>query len=90
MRRDYRRSRSSRDAELRHSPTNGELLARGPEMFVGYLDASLDAGSFAADGWFRTGDLARFDGDYLTIVDAEGHHHPRRREHVGARGRSCW
>jgi cyclohexanecarboxylate-CoA ligase len=47
----------------------GELLARGPEMFTGYLDAALDAQAFTADGWFRTGDLAVFDGEYLTIVD---------------------
>jgi cyclohexanecarboxylate-CoA ligase len=47
----------------------GELLARGPEMFVGYLDAALDAESFVEGGWFRTGDLARYDGEYLTIVD---------------------
>jgi cyclohexanecarboxylate-CoA ligase len=48
---------------------NGELLARGPEMFVGYLDAELDRDAFTADGWFGTGDLARYDGTYLTIVD---------------------
>jgi cyclohexanecarboxylate-CoA ligase len=48
---------------------NGELLARGPEMFVGYLDAELDRDAFTADGWFRTGDLGRYDGTYLTIVD---------------------
>jgi cyclohexanecarboxylate-CoA ligase len=47
----------------------GELLARGPEMFVGYLDPALDETAFTAGGWFRTGDLARFDGEYLTIVD---------------------
>jgi cyclohexanecarboxylate-CoA ligase len=47
----------------------GELLARGPEMFAGYLDPALDADAFAADGWFRTGDLAVYDGEYLTIVD---------------------
>jgi cyclohexanecarboxylate-CoA ligase len=47
----------------------GELLARGPEMFVGYLDAALDDDSFLPGGWFRTGDLARYDGEYLTIVD---------------------
>jgi cyclohexanecarboxylate-CoA ligase len=47
----------------------GELLVRGPEMFVGYLDAELDAESFAPGGWFRTGDLARYDGTHLTIVD---------------------
>jgi cyclohexanecarboxylate-CoA ligase len=49
--------------------SRGELLARGPEMFVGYLDAELDADAFVDDGWFRTGDLATYDGEYLTIVD---------------------
>jgi cyclohexanecarboxylate-CoA ligase len=49
--------------------TPGELLARGPEMFVGYLDEELDAHAFVDGGWFRTGDLAVYDGEYLTIVD---------------------
>jgi non-ribosomal peptide synthetase component E (peptide arylation enzyme) len=49
--------------------TAGELLARGPEMFTGYLDATLDTDAFVPGGWFRTGDLARADGDTLTIVD---------------------
>jgi acyl-CoA synthetase (AMP-forming)/AMP-acid ligase II len=47
----------------------GELLVRGPEMFVGYLDSKLDADAFDDGGWFHTGDLATFDGTYLTIVD---------------------
>src|SRR5262249_38201958 len=47
----------------------GELLARGPEMFTVYLDPALDAAAFTADGWFRTGDLAVYDGEYLAIVD---------------------
>jgi cyclohexanecarboxylate-CoA ligase len=49
--------------------TAGELLVRGPEMFVGYLDPELDETSFAPGGWFRTGDLGRYDGTHLTIVD---------------------
>ncbi len=49
--------------------TPGELLARGPEMFVGYLDPGLDTDAFVDGGWFRTGDLAVYDGEYLTIVD---------------------
>ncbi len=49
--------------------TAGELLARGPEMFTGYLDPALDGEAFAQGGWFRTGDLAVFDGTHLTIVD---------------------
>jgi cyclohexanecarboxylate-CoA ligase len=42
---------------------NGELLARGPEVCVGYLDAAHNAGTFTADGWFRTGDLAEMSAD---------------------------
>ena len=38
-------------------------------MFVGYLDPRSTRESFIAGGWFRTGDLARFDGEHLTIVD---------------------
>ena len=47
----------------------GELLVRGPEMFSGYLDPALDAAAFTDDGWFRTGDLAAYDGTHLVIVD---------------------
>jgi len=40
----------------------GEVQGRGPECFVGYLDATLNADAFTADGWFRTGDLGVLDG----------------------------
>lgn len=52
--------------------TTGHLLVRGPELFVGYLDASLDADAFTPDGWFRTGDLAVVDdAGYLEITGRE-------------------
>ncbi|HVX19314.1 MAG TPA: AMP-binding protein [Acidimicrobiales bacterium] len=36
---------------------DGELRLKGPQCFVGYVDASLDAAAFDGEGWFRTGDL---------------------------------
>lgn len=39
----------------------GELEVRGPELFLGYLDAALNETAFTRDGWFRTGDLASID-----------------------------
>jgi len=47
----------------------GEILTRGPELFSGYTDSSHTRAGMV-DGWFRTGDIGRFDGDgYLTITD---------------------
>lgn len=39
----------------------GELLLSGPQCFLGYVDAALDAAAFTDDGWFRSGDLGRID-----------------------------
>jgi cyclohexanecarboxylate-CoA ligase len=48
---------------------DGELLVRGPEVCVGYLDPAQNRDTFDADGWFRTGDLATLDDDgWLTIT----------------------
>lgn len=38
----------------------GEIVVTGPQVMRGYLDASLDAETFTADGFLRTGDLGRF------------------------------
>lgn len=35
----------------------GELRLKGPQCFLGYADATLDADAFDGDGWLRTGDL---------------------------------
>jgi cyclohexanecarboxylate-CoA ligase len=48
---------------------DGELLVRGPEVCVGYLDAAQNTDAFDDDGWFRTGDLATLGaGGWLNIV----------------------
>jgi acyl-CoA synthetase (AMP-forming)/AMP-acid ligase II len=47
----------------------GEILARGPQMLIGYLHAEDEATAFDADGYFRTGDLAAWvDEDYLVVT----------------------
>jgi cyclohexanecarboxylate-CoA ligase len=45
----------------------GELVLRGPELFVGYADAG-QTDAVIDDGWFRTGDAARLDDGWLTII----------------------
>lgn len=47
----------------------GEILARGPGVFHGYRNLEGETRrAFTADGWFRTGDLGRFDGKgYLYV-----------------------
>ena len=57
--------RATGSVELRVDDETGELLVRGPELFVGYVGRH-DA--FAADGWFRTGDVGVIDDGWLTIT----------------------
>jgi acyl-CoA synthetase (AMP-forming)/AMP-acid ligase II len=47
----------------------GELRVKAGQVCLGYLDSSLDAAAFDADGWFRTGDLGVIDDEgYVTIT----------------------
>ena len=46
---------------------DGELRLKGPQLFSGYIDRSLDARVFDDDGWLWTGDLG--------FIDELGHIH---------------
>jgi len=61
------------DQEERDLPVNteGELVARGPEVFTGYYKTTEEENKnvFTKDGFYRTGDLARIDErGYITIT----------------------
>ena len=57
------------DVDAAEGGRAGEVLVRGPNVFAGYWrrpDAT--AAAFDPDGWFRTGDLGRFDArGYLRL-----------------------
>lgn len=49
---------------------DGEVIVRGPEQFIGYLDAGLDLECLLPGGWFRTADIGKVDAQgNLTITD---------------------
>ncbi|MDQ6854803.1 MAG: AMP-binding protein, partial [Actinomycetota bacterium] len=57
------------DGEVAKPGEEGEIRVKGPMLFRGYLDSSLDAAAFDEDGWFRTGDLGFQDTDgYIAIT----------------------
>jgi acyl-CoA synthetase (AMP-forming)/AMP-acid ligase II len=48
----------------------GEILSRGPELFLGYTDPALTSKAFDPEGWYRTGDVGVADEDgYICITD---------------------
>lgn len=49
---------------------DGEILVRAPQVTAGYWDDPAATSAAFADGWFRTGDVGRIDGDgVLFVVD---------------------
>ncbi|MGA0107729.1 MAG: AMP-binding protein [Candidatus Nanopelagicales bacterium] len=48
----------------------GELLARGPQVMLGYWQNEKESANTIVDGWLKTGDIAEMDQDgFFTIVD---------------------
>jgi acyl-[acyl-carrier-protein]-phospholipid O-acyltransferase/long-chain-fatty-acid--[acyl-carrier-protein] ligase len=64
-------------AEIRDAETGkkgslhdtGMLWLRGPNIFEGYLDAPEQTADVLQDGWFKTGDIGRFDEDGFLYIE---------------------
>ncbi|MEO5722464.1 MAG: AMP-binding protein [Chthoniobacterales bacterium] len=56
------------DAKLTLHET-GMLWVRGPNIFAGYLNDEARSAEVLRDGWFKTGDLARFDEDGFLFIE---------------------
>lgn len=47
---------------------DGEVLARGPSMFMGYADPAQTAEAMTADGFFHTGDIGHLRPDGSLVI----------------------
>ena len=56
------------DAKLSLHET-GMLWLRGPNIFEGYLNAPQVNADVLKDGWFKTGDIGRFDEDGFLFIE---------------------
>ncbi len=46
----------------------GEIVVRGPAMFLGYLDAGQSADALTEDGYFRTGDIGLLTPEGAVVI----------------------
>ncbi|WP_115685394.1 long-chain-fatty-acid--CoA ligase [Corynebacterium senegalense] len=66
---DIRIANPDNPAETVPDGTPGELLARGPQVFSGYLNKPEANEKAFYDGWFRTGDMAVMEEDgFIRLV----------------------
>jgi acyl-[acyl-carrier-protein]-phospholipid O-acyltransferase/long-chain-fatty-acid--[acyl-carrier-protein] ligase len=64
-------------AEIRDAETDrkvslhdtGMLWLKGPNVFEGYLDAPEQTADVLREGWFKTGDIGRFDEDGFLYIE---------------------
>src|SRR5207302_8516669 len=63
--------RAAAEFEVRVHPETGEILVRGPNVMLGYLDdPEATAKTIDREGWLHTGDVGTLDArGYLTITD---------------------
>ena len=63
--------RAAQGTEVRIDPATGEILARGPNVFAGYLNLpDKTAETIDADGWLHTGDVGTVDEEgFFRITD---------------------
>ena len=54
--------------------SDGEILARGPNIMKGYFKKKKETEDTLVDGWLHTGDIGTFDSDgFLMITDRKKH-----------------
>jgi acyl-[acyl-carrier-protein]-phospholipid O-acyltransferase/long-chain-fatty-acid--[acyl-carrier-protein] ligase len=58
------------ETERKHSlHDTGMLWLKGPNIFEGYLNAPEQTTDVLRDGWFKTGDIGRFDEDGFLYIE---------------------
>jgi long-chain acyl-CoA synthetase len=59
------------DPDGNHLPDGeiGEVVVKGPTVMAGYLDRPEATAETLRGGWLHTGDLGRFEGGLLTLLD---------------------